>query len=148
MMIHSHRGKGEKDRYIPLPAETLALLRKYWVTHRHPKPIFPALGPACNAAPSPIIPWTAAAFKAPSAKANMPQASRRNLFPFIRSVTVLRPIRRKPVSTSGALVIQQYPGHAQLETTMIYPHLTKVGNADAYKIMNSEMKGFKHDPDK
>ena len=44
MMIHVHRGKQAKDRYIPLPEETLALLRKYWATHRNPLLIFPALG--------------------------------------------------------------------------------------------------------
>jgi len=29
-----HRGKGAKDRYVPLPQSTLNLLRRYWVTHR------------------------------------------------------------------------------------------------------------------
>jgi integrase len=32
---HVHRGKGATDRYVPLPAATLALLRTYWKTHRH-----------------------------------------------------------------------------------------------------------------
>jgi integrase len=36
MMVHVHRGKGAKDRYVPLPGSTLGLLRKYWVTHRNP----------------------------------------------------------------------------------------------------------------
>ena len=44
MMIHVHRGKGAKDRYVPLPHSTLELLRRHWATHRHPKLIFPALG--------------------------------------------------------------------------------------------------------
>jgi integrase/recombinase XerD len=44
MMIHVHRGKGAKDRYVPLPQSTLHLLRRYWLTHRHPRLIFPALG--------------------------------------------------------------------------------------------------------
>jgi hypothetical protein len=34
-MVHVHRGKGAKDRYVPLPTSTLQLLRQYWVTHRH-----------------------------------------------------------------------------------------------------------------
>ena len=44
MMIHVHRGKGAKDRYVPLPQSTLGLLRRYWVTHRHARLVFPALG--------------------------------------------------------------------------------------------------------
>jgi len=44
MMIHVHRGKGAKDRYLPLPNPTLNLLRRYWRTHRHPQLLFPALG--------------------------------------------------------------------------------------------------------
>jgi integrase len=43
-MVHVHRGKGAKDRYVPLPHATLALLRLYWKTHRHPTWLFPACG--------------------------------------------------------------------------------------------------------
>ncbi|MDZ4342080.1 MAG: site-specific integrase [Candidatus Binatia bacterium] len=35
MMIHVHRGKDAKDRYVALPQPTLHLLRQYWLTHRH-----------------------------------------------------------------------------------------------------------------
>ncbi|MBI4321482.1 MAG: site-specific integrase, partial [Chloroflexi bacterium] len=43
-MIHVHRGKGAKDRYVPLPDETVQLLRRYWLTHRNPVFMFPAIG--------------------------------------------------------------------------------------------------------
>jgi len=43
-MVHVHRDKGAKDRYVPLPPDTLALLRRYWTTHRHPPWLFPATG--------------------------------------------------------------------------------------------------------
>jgi site-specific recombinase XerD len=36
MLVHVHRGKGAKDRYVPLPSRTLNVLREYWVTHCHP----------------------------------------------------------------------------------------------------------------
>ncbi len=35
MMVYVHRGKGAKDRYVPLPKETLNLLRLYWKKHRN-----------------------------------------------------------------------------------------------------------------
>ena len=51
-LIHLHRGKGAKDRYVPLPDSTYALLRRYWITHRNPRLIFPALGRGCNLGPT------------------------------------------------------------------------------------------------
>ena len=44
MMVHIHRGKGAKDRMLPLPESTLELLRRYWATHRNPTLLFPAFG--------------------------------------------------------------------------------------------------------
>ena len=44
MMVHVHRGKGAKDRYIPLPESMLLLLRAFWKTHQHRKFVFPADG--------------------------------------------------------------------------------------------------------
>ena len=44
MMVHVHRGKGAKDRYIPLPQSTLLMLRAFWLTHRHRTFVFPADG--------------------------------------------------------------------------------------------------------
>ena len=43
-MIHVHRGKGAKDRFVPLPESTLQRLRRHWATHRHPRLLFPAQG--------------------------------------------------------------------------------------------------------
>jgi integrase/recombinase XerD len=41
--IHVHRGKGAKDRLVPLPASTLEMLREYWKPHRHPTLLFPKM---------------------------------------------------------------------------------------------------------
>ena len=41
-------------------------------------------------------------------------------------------------------VIQRCLGHSQLETTMVYLHLTRKGQEDAYQIINGVMKGFDH----
>jgi integrase len=42
MQLQVRGGKGEKDRYIPLPQRTLTLLRRQWLTHRNPVWLFPA----------------------------------------------------------------------------------------------------------
>ena len=44
--VHIRRGKGHKDRMVPLPDLTLQALRELWKRHRHPYFIFPnANGP-------------------------------------------------------------------------------------------------------
>ncbi len=40
-LIHIRRGKGHKDRLLPLPYRTLQALRVYWRVHRHPAMLFP-----------------------------------------------------------------------------------------------------------
>jgi integrase len=44
MLLHIRSGKGNQDRYVPLPGRTLLLLRELWKTHRHPTLLFPARG--------------------------------------------------------------------------------------------------------
>ena len=39
-------------------------------------------------------------------------------------------------------MIQRYLGHRSLETTMVYLHLSRKGLEDAYKIVNSIMRGL------
>ncbi len=58
MMIHVHRGKGAKDRYVPLPKDTLKLLRRYWSTHRNPILLFPAVGENGKGAPRAEFPMS------------------------------------------------------------------------------------------
>ncbi len=39
--VHIRRGKGHKDRLLPLPDLTLRALRALWCKHRHPSLLFP-----------------------------------------------------------------------------------------------------------
>ena len=39
--LHIRRGKGHKDRLVPLPDLTLLALRTLWQKHKHPKLLFP-----------------------------------------------------------------------------------------------------------
>ena len=39
--IHVRRGKGCKDRFIPLPDHTLQVMRHFWSRHRNPTWLFP-----------------------------------------------------------------------------------------------------------
>ena len=39
--VHIRRGKGHKDRFVPLPDLTCNALRALWAKHRHPRLLFP-----------------------------------------------------------------------------------------------------------
>jgi len=44
LLVHVRCGTGAKDRYVPLPHQTLEGLRQDWKTHRNPVWLFPAPG--------------------------------------------------------------------------------------------------------
>ena len=41
MRVHVRNAKGNKDRMVPLPENTLRVLRDFWKVHRHPRFLFP-----------------------------------------------------------------------------------------------------------
>jgi integrase/recombinase XerD len=41
MLVHVRRGKGHKDRFVPLPDLTYKALRALWCKHRNPCWLFP-----------------------------------------------------------------------------------------------------------
>jgi len=143
MMIHVHRGKGAKDRYVPLPQSTLKLLRRYWLTHRHPCLLFPALGRSGTGAKQ---------AQTPMAKSSVQGAFRRAKFDAAIhkkgvAIHTLRHSYATHLLEAGVnlRVIQRYMGHAQLETTMLYLHLTQKGQEDACQLINQVMEGLDHD---
>jgi len=42
MRVHVRNAKGNRDRLVPLPANTLDVLRRFWAVHRNPTLIFPS----------------------------------------------------------------------------------------------------------
>ncbi len=143
MNIHVHRGKGALDRYVPLPNETLQLLRRYWMTHRHPKLIFPALGRSGKLRTTAKNPMAISSVQGALRQACAASGIKK------RRVTIhtLRHSYATHLLEAGVniRVIQKYLGHAQLETTMIYLHLTQKGQEDAFAVIDNMMKGFDHE---
>ena len=41
MRVHIRNAKGNKDRLVPLPVNTLQVLRRFWALHQHPTLLFP-----------------------------------------------------------------------------------------------------------
>jgi len=142
MMIHVHRGKGAKDRYVPLPEETYQLLRRYWVTHRNFVFIFPALGRGGNEGPTAKSPMALDSAQGAFRKAKVAAGITKRRV----SVHTLRHCYATHLLEAGVnpRVVQRYMGHSSLETTMVYFHLTSKGTEDACRIINSTMRGFGH----
>ena len=138
MMIHVHRGKGAKDRYVPLPHASLARLRAHWRSHRNPRLLFPAWGRDSR---------SAGAAATPMAKSSVQGAFRQAKFEAgIKkrgvSVHTLRHCYATHLLETGVnlRVIQRHLGHSSLESTMVYLHLTHKGTEDAYALIDAVMK--------
>ena len=140
MLVHVHRGKGAKDRYVPLPSQCLHLLRRYWRNHRNTHLIFPARGRSGKEAPQATATMNRASVQGAFVRAKKQAGIAR---PGV-SVHTLRHSYATHLLEAGVniRVIQRYLGHACLETTMKYLHLTRKGQEDAYKIINKLMSGF------
>jgi site-specific recombinase XerD len=116
-MVLQVRGKGGKERQVPLPARTLAILREQWKTHRCPCWMFPA--PSCSDQERPVT------------RDSVWGAFRRALHSSgIRKRANLHSLRHSygtHLLEAGVnlRLIQVYLGHASARTTQIYTHLTR-----------------------
>jgi integrase/recombinase XerD len=137
MMLHVHRGKGAKDRFVPLPKTSLSVLRTHWKTHRNPRLLFPAWGRDSRSASTADTPMAISsvqgAFRAAKRQAAI---AKRGV-----SIHTLRHSYATHLLEAGVnlRVIQQNLGHASLETTMVYLHLTRKGHEDAYALIDGLM---------
>lgn len=139
MMVHVHRGKGAKDRYIPLPEATLQLLRQFWLTHRHPVFVFPADGRNHRGVSHPSGPSQAKTPMSVTAiQGAIKQITKQINFGKKVSTHTLRHCYATHLLEAGVplRLIQQYLGHSSLQTTMIYLHLTDTAAIDARKVIN------------
>jgi integrase/recombinase XerD len=131
--LHVRCGKGGKDRFVPLSPAMVAQLRDWWKTHRHPAFLFP--GPGLN--------WRERgqrAGAAQSAGTHLSVSAVQNTFRLARAasgvpaeatVHTLRHCYATHLLEEGVSLrlISQYLGHASLETTLIYTHLTPLNEA-------------------
>ena len=137
MLVHVHRGKGAKHRFVPLPARTLALLREYWVTHRNPVWLFPDIGSDQRQAVS---------SDRPMSKDGVQHAMQRVVHQLgIRKAVSIHTLRHSYAThllEAGVnlRLIQQYLGHSSLQTTMVYLHLTTVSQEQAVAVINKLME--------
>ena len=145
MRIHIRLGKGGKDRYVPLPKTTYLLLRKYWLTHRNPRLLFPALARGGQKGFTATKPMPTVTVLGGLRRA----ADAASLYrPGLR-IHTLRHCFATHLLEAGINVhaIQRYMGHSDLSTTLRYFHLTKMGNLDNELILNDIMNDPKQEND-
>ena len=137
MRIHVHRGKGAKDRYVPLPQATLKTLRSYWKHHRNPRWIFPRLGRSGKEGPTAQEPMNYT-----SVQGALRRVLKQLKFKKRVSIHTLRHSYATHLLEAGVNIrrIQQYLGHRSLNSTMVYLHLTTQGHQRAYDIIDDLMK--------
>ena len=140
LLLHVH-GKGSQDRYVPLPDQTLAHLRKLWRTHRSPTWLFPAVtrhglahsvqqdwGPITRTA-------LQRAFRCALQQSRVRKAAH---------VHTLRHSMATHLLEAGVnlRVIQNILGHATPTTTAIYKHLTQQVRESVAAPINELMQGL------
>ena len=131
-LVHVHRGKGAKDRYVPLPASTLDLLRKFWVTHRHKRFLFPADGRNHQGASTASTPMSPTAVQGA-----MKLITKKIDFGKKVSTHTLRHSYATHLLEAGVSLkaIQKYLGHSSLQTTIAYLHLTELAEKDSRTVI-------------
>ena len=121
MMIHVRQGKGNKDRYVPLPSRTIELLREHWVTHANQVLIFPSAGREHKKLATSTTPMHKSsvqhAFRAALKQSGIHKRA---------SVHTLRHSWATHLLEAGVnlRLIQEYLGHSSPTTTSVYTHLT------------------------
>lgn len=139
MQLYIRGAKGNKDRAVPLPERTLALLRAHWRSHRNPIWLFPRLSSATDQ------PLEASA---PMHESGLQKAFHRA----IEEVGLNKPASVHSLRHSWAThllergvnlrLIQLWMGHTSPTTTAIYTHLTRNAELQASDALNDMTAGM------
>lgn len=140
--LHVRQGKGAKDRYVPLSAAMLDDLTEWWKTHRNPQWLFPSIGKAWKASTRTTTGSQALSQAEVMHRATQPMSESALSQVFHRAVLECRLTKKASLHTlrhsyathlleAGVNIrtISQYLGHATLDQTMVYTHLTAVSEA-------------------
>ena len=127
MVLWVRNSKGNKDRSVPLPVQTLAQLRAYWLNHRSKMWLFPGkIGPMNIATVQHCF------------KATVEQS------PILKKVSchTLRHSYATHLMEAGVplRVIQALLGHKSVSTTFLYMHLTQASMDGVQDKINELMR--------
>jgi site-specific recombinase XerD len=132
-LLHIQKGKGGKDRYVPLPERSLDMLRQYWAMHRNPVWLFPTTRSPSGSLSQATRPMSDSsvqrAFRAAVQESGIQKPA---------TVHTLRHSYATHLLESGVnlRLIQIYLGHRSLRSTTIYTHLTRKGEDQVAQILD------------
>jgi len=131
MRVHVRLAKGNKDRFVILPAITLDALRRWWAVHRHPRWVFPgqsstAMAPAAHLMDRSTI---QRAFKRAAGDAGIRKSV---------SIHSLRHSYATHMVEAGLSLrgVQDQLGHASPTTTARYVRMTEVSRQQQDAVIN------------
>jgi integrase len=130
-MLHVRHGKGNKDRYVPLPPRLLEMLRGYWRSHRHLLWLFPSAHQTAPQRNAPMdVSGVQRAFRAALRESGIAKPA---------TVHTLRHSYATHLLEAGInlRVIQAYLGHASPASTAVYTHLTRQSEDRVLDVVNS-----------
>ena len=138
-MIHVCHGKGGKDRYVPLSQPGLEMLRRYWVTHRHPIWLFPSpfgVGKLLSSATQPLTAEAVRqAFECAVQECKLQKPA---------TVHTLRHSYATHLFDAGVplRIIQAYLGHSSPTTTALYTHLSQKSDEQAIQAIDQVLENL------
>lgn len=136
MLLHIRAGKGNRDRYVPLPQRTLLRLRECWKSHRHPRLLFPAKGRGGQGA---------ATASEPMSRTTLQRAFRLGLQASgVKKSVHIHSLRHSYATHlleqgENLRQLQVNLGHKSPTATVIYTHLTTLSQTQHQKRLNAFM---------
>ncbi len=132
MGLYVRGGKGNKDRYVPLPERTLAMLRVFWRRHGNPIWLYPRPRDGYRASEPMDKSSVQKAFRGALKESGLNKRA---------SVHTLRHSYATHLLEAGVDIrlIQKYLGHESLATTYTYIHLTPQREQAATETINRLM---------
>jgi len=140
-MLLRIRGKGNKDRFVPLPQRTLQQLRDLWLTHHSPNWLFPAITRHG-------LRHSVQHDAGPVTRSTLQRAFRRALVQSaVRKAAHVHSLRHSMAThllEAGVnlRIIQTILGHTTPTTTALYTHLTQQVRESVKTPINELMNGL------
>jgi integrase/recombinase XerD len=143
------QGKGRKPRYVPISGEMIQQLRDWWCSHRHPKFLFPSVGRRGRGFQQLMRGATQPMSVSSVQKALKWAVAASGLKQHITAHT-LRHCYASHLLDDGISLryISAYLGHASLDQTLVYAHLTVVGEERTHKVLSALHKDVIHPANK
>jgi len=139
MRVHIRAAKGNKDRFVTLPQNTLKVLRKFWGVHRHPVFIFPNRKRGLKHAHLVDGPLDRGGVQS-AMKAVVKQIGLKKK---ITCHSLRHSFATHLLEAGVDLVeLQKIMGHVSILTTAKYTHLTDTNDHNATQKINALMDGF------